>query len=381
MSDKKGCSKCYVPISSDYSSFIFLLKTPPERREHTNEYLEYRNKLGNLMLRPIAVLATVVWLGFGLKIDPVLHPDFPGLLYFRGGLSVVGIISFLLSFTTYFQKRSLLLLHLMHIYAFLSCSLFTGRLADDPNYVAGLQILIMISALAPFTFRTILLYFSISIVLFIGTALVYRTNLVTYDAYYSMNNLGISYVLGIIFGYVIDRHRFNVFLKKLKLREIAMIDTLTRVYNRRYFLNAMELQFQQSVRYNQPISIIMMDLDHFKKINDKYGHAGGDYVLKEFARICNDNIRKVDLLGRLGGEEFAILLPVTDTESARIVAERIRETFNQQLFEYEDFSFHATVSIGIACFPETYAKSSNDLLNKADKLLYLAKNEGRNRVC
>jgi len=104
-------------------------------------------------------------------------------------------------------------------------------------------------------------------------------------------------------------------MNQLKLEEMATIDVLTQVSNRRYFLNIMEREFQQSKRYKKQISLMIMDLDYFKKINDTYGHTVGDYVLMEFAKICSREIRKTDMIGRLGGEEFAVMLPNTDVDS------------------------------------------------------------------
>lgn len=124
----------------------------------------------------------------------------------------------------------------------------------------------------------------------------------------------------------------------------------------------------------------MMDLDYFKKINDTYGHAAGDYVLMEFTRICSSEIRETDLIGRLGGEEFAIVLPNTDIDNARILAERIRLAVHKNIFEYQTSSFHMTVTMGVAGIPPNHVKNPHELLAKADEYLYLAKEKGRNRV-
>jgi diguanylate cyclase (GGDEF)-like protein len=114
-------------------------------------------------------------------------------------------------------------------------------------------------------------------------------------------------------------------------------------------------------------------LDYFKKINDTYGHTVGDYVLMEFANICSREIRKTDMIGRLGGEEFAVMLPNTDVENARILAERIRKAVDQAIFEYQTFRIHLTVSIGLASFPLVDANDLNELIIKADEFLYQAK--------
>lgn len=143
----------------------------------------------------------------------------------------------------------------------------------------------------------------------------------------------------------------------------------------------MEWEFQQSKRYNKQISLMIVDLDYFKKIDDTYGHAAGDYVLKEFANICSRVIRQTDIMCRYGGEEFAVMMPNTDLANALTLAERMRKTIDEAIFEYKAFHIHLTVSIGLVSFPLVDANDPQELLVKADEFLYLAKEKGRNRIC
>jgi len=164
-----------------------------------------------------------------------------------------------------------------------------------------------------------------------------------------------------------------------KLEKLATIDFLTEIPNRRYFLNLANKELQRTQRYGQQFSLLMLDLDYFKIINDTYGHAIGDQVLKKMAKTTNNCLRKVDIFGRLGGEEFAILLPQTCHQQAKFVAERIRNKIEQIALNLNDIIVKVTVSIGITIYQEGDLKIE-DVLKRADQALYRAKAQGRNRV-
>ncbi len=166
-----------------------------------------------------------------------------------------------------------------------------------------------------------------------------------------------------------------------RLTSLAEHDSLTSLFNRRKFMEHLEREFQLSKRYSHSISLLMMDLDHFKRVNDTYGHDAGDLVLKLFAELCEKSIRDVDIAGRLGGEEFAVLMPATEKENAVIVAERIRNEIAHRDFEYGGKSFNVTISIGVASIPPERLNCSAELLKIADTFLYRAKETGRNKVC
>jgi diguanylate cyclase (GGDEF)-like protein len=164
-----------------------------------------------------------------------------------------------------------------------------------------------------------------------------------------------------------------------KLRKIAMIDELTGVSNRRHFMEQGEKELQRSMRYKHNTCLLMMDIDHFKSVNDTYGHHIGDIVLQNIANICSNALRDNDLFGRLGGEEFAAVLVETDPDEAHLAAERIRELVEKARLEAEGELISCTISIGIVCACERY-DSLESLMVSADKALYNAKNNGRNRV-
>ena len=159
---------------------------------------------------------------------------------------------------------------------------------------------------------------------------------------------------------------------------LANIDPLTGALSRRNFLNLAEQELTRSRRYELPLMLLMLDLDHFKRINDQYGHAAGDAVLQNFVKSVSGVLRESDLIGRLGGEEFAVLLPNTAFEGGRSLAQRIVENVRTNPVDVENARISYTVSIGASCLSgET---SFTSLLGKADAALYRAKNEGRDRV-
>jgi diguanylate cyclase (GGDEF)-like protein len=165
-------------------------------------------------------------------------------------------------------------------------------------------------------------------------------------------------------------------------REMSSIDGLTRVSNRRSFLERGESELSRARRFaDSPVACIMVDLDHFKKINDTYGHHAGDQVLVVASGILMKSRRQYDEVGRYGGEEFALLLPNTTAATAALVAERIRSTIAGTPVDVDGHRILMTASFGVAAYPSTEVNCLNDLLKAADKALYEAKETGRNKVC
>jgi len=161
----------------------------------------------------------------------------------------------------------------------------------------------------------------------------------------------------------------------LKLREISVIDSLTGTYNRRYLLKCLNSLRKTAEKYGQTFSVILLDIDHFKAINDTFGHVAGDKVLKKVCRTIKNNIRETDIFGRLGGEEFMVILPETHKEQAFVVAERIRQDIPNITWAGQDMKI--TVSGGVYQYNN---EKLIELLKKVDNFLYQAKNSGRNRI-
>ncbi|HET8705527.1 MAG TPA: diguanylate cyclase [Pseudomonadales bacterium] len=163
------------------------------------------------------------------------------------------------------------------------------------------------------------------------------------------------------------------------LKTLAATDFLTGLLNRREFMTRSVIELARSWRYNTPLAIIMLDVDHFKQINDNFGHLAGDEALRRLADICRDEFRQVDVIGRLGGEEFAICLPNTALLGAEQVADRLRLRVAQLDRPYQGLPLKFTVSIGVAAL-DGNDRQITDILDRADKALYRAKQRGRNRV-
>ncbi len=163
--------------------------------------------------------------------------------------------------------------------------------------------------------------------------------------------------------------------------ELAVIDPLTGLYNRRYLSSHLDNLIKKSAETNHPVSLLIIDIDFFKSVNDTYGHDAGDEVLKDFGRRLASNVRGMDLACRIGGEEFVIVMPETDISLAYTVAERLREDVASVPFELSssETSLEVTISIGVTA-AEDPSESSSSLLSRADQALYRAKEEGRNRV-
>nr|WP_317265668.1 diguanylate cyclase [Arthrospira sp. SH-MAG29] len=165
----------------------------------------------------------------------------------------------------------------------------------------------------------------------------------------------------------------------VELEKLATTDPLTGIANRRHLLTLGEREFQRTHRYKNPFSVLMIDIDHFKLINDNYGHSIGDKALKIMADITVNALRKVDIFGRFGGEEFVVFLPETKADEALVVAERIREAIATTPIYVDDQTIHITVSIGVTIYNSSEI-SLDGLLMEADKALYDAKKQGRNQV-
>lgn len=170
-------------------------------------------------------------------------------------------------------------------------------------------------------------------------------------------------------------------LLKGKLEQQARQDYLTGLFNRRFFMEQGHAELVRAQRYGHALSVLMLDIDYFKKINDRHGHQAGDAVLKRLADVMREILRNVDIIGRIGGEEFAVLLPETDLQRAAEVAERLREEATRAVVTLvTGIPLHFTVSIGVASL-EGKDVDLNTLINQADRALYQAKENGRNRVC
>ena len=165
-----------------------------------------------------------------------------------------------------------------------------------------------------------------------------------------------------------------------RMLEAALLDGLTKAFNKKYLMERLGTELAFAQRHRTPLSLIMIDVDHFKKVNDTFGHPVGDAVLVKLAEIVFQTVRKEDVFARYGGEEFAVLCRSIELKNAAVLAERLRERVAAAHVDHEGQAISVTVSLGVAGFPEVAAETPEKLLSAADEALYRAKSEGRNRV-
>lgn len=165
-----------------------------------------------------------------------------------------------------------------------------------------------------------------------------------------------------------------------QMHDAALRDALTKTFNRRYFLHRLDTEFAYAVRHKSNLAIALFDIDHFKSINDKYGHVTGDLVLADIAKVASTALRTEDVLARYGGEEFAIVCRGIPSANVPILGERLRASIAEHAFEFDGHIIPVTASVGIATYPEQSVTSAVGLIGAADAALYEAKRGGRNRV-
>jgi diguanylate cyclase (GGDEF)-like protein len=187
--------------------------------------------------------------------------------------------------------------------------------------------------------------------------------------------LGSGLIL-VIFAYVVRQWRD----REERLRELSNTDYLTNLHNRRSFMETAEIEFSRARRFGSSLAIVMIDVDHFKRVNDGYGHGIGDEILKLVGKILAQEVRRHDVAARYGGEEFCFLLAETDEEQARVMAERCRERIEASQLMVRGSAVRVTASVGIAAYPHQGITRVEQLIDLADGALYRAKRDGRNRV-
>jgi len=166
-----------------------------------------------------------------------------------------------------------------------------------------------------------------------------------------------------------------------QMYESALRDDLTKAFNKKYFMDRVESEFAYAVRHNVPLSLVAFDIDHFKSINDSYGHPAGDYVLAELSSSILALVRVEDVFARVGGEEFSTICRGADAQQGLIVAERLRHAVENRAFLFDHKNIPVTISVGLASVPDPSIRDAMEFISAADQMLYEAKRGGRNRVC
>jgi diguanylate cyclase (GGDEF)-like protein len=227
----------------------------------------------------------------------------------------------------------------------------------------------------------------------IGLALGFSAGTLFFDFFYGSAAFNtaiaaqiIVHILGLASGLQIQSYRrrsFKAYMKEKDAKEmvayLANIDSLTKSLTRRQFFNIAESEFLRFSRYRRNLSVLVLDADYFKNINDTYGHYAGDLVLRSLSLVVLEQKRAQDTFGRLGGEEFGLLLPETNLEQAKVVAERVQKTWAQTPCNVDSHLIYSTVSIGVA-EANPGDKMFEDVLRRADRMMYKAKESGRNKV-
>ncbi len=198
---------------------------------------------------------------------------------------------------------------------------------------------------------------------------------------YFSDKLDFLFTLGSHISIAVENERLMEELRRTNelLHHLSIHDELTGLYNRRYFTEELRRELRKSIRYRYPLSLMMLDLDFFKDINDKYGHQVGDLVLRQFSACVAKRLRKIDILGRYGGEEFTIILPHTTLSAAMKLGQDLLRAVRQCTFGHPKRPFHMTTSIGITTLDENI-ENEDQFMKLADNSLYLAKREGRNCI-
>ncbi|HZF49922.1 MAG TPA: GGDEF domain-containing protein [Polyangiaceae bacterium] len=185
--------------------------------------------------------------------------------------------------------------------------------------------------------------------------------------------LGSTTVLKFTYNYLDEEFQQRMY-------DAALRDALTKAYNRKYFLDRLETELAFARRHTSPLSLLMIDLDFFKRVNDTYGHLAGDYVLANFAKVALSALRAEDVFARYGGEEFGLICRGVQLGNGGLLGERIRAIVEASPFDYEGHRVPVTISVGVAAYPEIQAETGLQLIAAADEALYQAKRTGRNRV-
>ena len=165
-----------------------------------------------------------------------------------------------------------------------------------------------------------------------------------------------------------------------QMYESALRDGLTKAFNKKYFTDRLESEYTFSIRHATPLALVLFDIDHFKKVNDTYGHQAGDHVLSEISMLLTGALRAEDVFARYGGEEFGVICRGSDAAQALVVGERMRKAVEAYKFVYDGSHIPVTISVGVAVMPDATIKDANDLVTHADQALYKSKHGGRNRV-
>lgn len=329
-----------------------------------------------VQVRAITILTAFLYIIYS-QIDNVVAPPSVRSLMTILHLYALPLSLFLIAGLTFFSgmyRPMILLLSVAPIGAVIANIFIITRLDDFAIYLPELY-LIVIWVFAISGLRLMYATVSASVIFFIVAAS--SRYFTSQNNFMLMHFLWMSsaFSLGLVSAFIIEKSNKLYFLNELNLQFLATTDRLTGLNNRMKIENKIAEEVERARRYNRGVSIIILDIDDFKNVNDEYGHYIGDVVLREFAVVLKDGIRKVDSVGRWGGEEFIIVLPETSLKEAKQVAEHIRIKIENHEFAVVK---RKTSSFGVAAYNQ--GDKSQSIINRADKALYKAKALGRNQT-
>ncbi|HEX5809351.1 MAG TPA: GGDEF domain-containing protein [Anaerolineales bacterium] len=337
------------------------------------------------------ICITIIGVLSMIRMDALFFKDQPDLfkwlMLFRGAFILISILVITVLWKT--SQANVYDRLTVGWLSFTVLFLLLFNFTRPPNFTTTIFDVIVIFAIYMFTPPEILYSLLLALSFSAGTIYidqVYKAGIVTLPIATVIIAQLLAHALGFVAGLKIQSYRrksFKAYMQEKDARELAAylanIDPLTKSLTRRHFFSMAGTEFSRSLRYHRPLSMLVLDADLFKNINDTYGHHTGDQVLRNLSLVILEQKRAQDVFGRLGGEEFALLLPETSVAQAKIVAERIQKTWEQTPSIVEGNLIRSTVSIGVAEMG-TSDTSIEDVLRRADRMMYKAKEAGRNTV-
>ena len=348
-----------------------------ESKETKKQFSEWYGSAKIIQIRYVSILTGILYI-IASQIDKSIAPAsiLPVMIFFH--LYVLPISLFFIAAIT-FRKKFNKLMHVLLLIAPIGAALanmfIVLNLKEFSIYLPEIY-LIIIWTFAVSGLR--LSYATISATITSASVLIINAYLFPMaEDVFTMHCLWMlsAFSFGLLTAFILEKSYKIIFLNDKRLEQLATIDKLTNLYNRFKIEEFVEIEIHRAQRYSSELSVVLLDIDDFKSVNDTYGHHVGDIVLKEFSRILENEVRKVDMVGRWGGEEFLILLPETNIKEAKKVAEHLREKIESFKFTMID---KKTSSFGVSQYQED--DTVERIINRADRALYKAKNSGKNRV-
>ena len=375
-----------ISQTDEYSRSKFTLKYTNKdiEMDYLDSIFEFK-KMQMLFIMGLTLIVYILYTGFDFFLLNEVERAFSVPFH----ISIIALWIYLIPSVHYnkFRKLAIFILYLMPIYAVFGTLLFAYY--HNPVYIIDIYIILFWSSVAiGYMFLESII---ITTIMAMSSAVFLAIfNIIGFEEYMiHLFMMVTAWMIGLCAGYITELFSRKNYEKKVeilqikdKLKEQANRDYLTSLYNRRYFTEIAESFIKTVKRERKELSVIMIDIDKFKNINDTYGHATGDIVIKSLANLLKENTRDSDVVSRFGGEEFAILLPFTNREGAFKIAQDLRAIVEDQNIQISnDKHIKFTVSIGVDCLNCKIDSTISESLGRADKALYKAKYEGRNQVC